>query len=174
VRPYDLQHAATRGRGPIAIVRPDKPAIEARWLTRADETGHALPAACGTRRPLFPIALFCEGIKISYSARLDHKYKPPTHSIYKLHTSTNHFNLQLKSTTSRLKTTQPSVRLAPTAIETLANPHPGQSLLLYPTFTMPASVASTVSSIVKPSPVLGCGESCDCCGCDESCWCVVM
>ncbi|KNG46413.1 gluconate 5-dehydrogenase [Stemphylium lycopersici] len=35
---------------------------------------------------------------------------------------------------------------------------------------MPASVASSVSSIIKPTPAPKCGESCDCCGCDESCW----
>jgi hypothetical protein len=42
------------------------------------------------------------------------------------------------------------------------------------TITMPASVASSVASIIKPNPAPKCGESCDCCGCDESCWCVVM
>ncbi|RYN17988.1 hypothetical protein AA0113_g8540 [Alternaria arborescens] len=42
------------------------------------------------------------------------------------------------------------------------------------TITMPASVASSVSTIIKPSPAPKCGESCDCCGCDESCWCTVM
>ncbi|KAH9868087.1 hypothetical protein IAQ61_007394, partial [Plenodomus lingam] len=41
------------------------------------------------------------------------------------------------------------------------------------TAVMPASAASSISSIVKPKPV-SCGESCDCCGCEESCWCVVM
>ncbi|KAF7443273.1 hypothetical protein A1F94_012638 [Pyrenophora tritici-repentis] len=41
-------------------------------------------------------------------------------------------------------------------------------------FIMPASVASSVSTIIKPAPITKCGESCECCGCDESCWCIVM
>lgn len=38
---------------------------------------------------------------------------------------------------------------------------------------MPASTASSISTIIKPKP-MGCGESCDCCGCAESCYCTVM
>ncbi|RMZ68009.1 gluconate 5-dehydrogenase [Pyrenophora seminiperda CCB06] len=39
---------------------------------------------------------------------------------------------------------------------------------------MPATVASSISTIVKPAPITKCGESCECCGAEESCWCIVM
>ncbi|KAK7536953.1 uncharacterized protein J3D65DRAFT_623888 [Phyllosticta citribraziliensis] len=36
---------------------------------------------------------------------------------------------------------------------------------------MPGSTTSKLS-IIKPKPVVKCGEECDCCGCEEACWCV--